>query len=47
MVELAYINTNDLKRIKKIIKILRGNTNLVTNDFLKSRNMPDIASISI
>ena len=41
------VNTNDPDSIKYIIKFLRVNTMLVTKDFLKSSNVPDIGSITI
>ena len=45
MVELVDINTNDLDSTKYIIKFLKVNTMIVTKEFLKSRNVPDIGSI--
>ena len=47
MVEPWDINTNYPDSIKYKIKFLRGNTMIVTNEFLKSRNVPDIGSITI
>ena len=47
MVDLVDINTNDPDRSKYSIKLLRGNTIIVTKEFLKSRNVPDIISIPI
>ena len=47
MVELAKINTNDAENTNYIIKFLLGNTNVITKEFLKSRNIPDIASVKI
>ena len=47
MVELVDINTNDPDSTNYSIKFLRGNTMLVTKDFLKSRNVPDIGYIPI
>ena len=47
MVELVDINTNDHGRTKYRIKFLIINTIIVTKDFLKSRNVPDIGSIKI
>ena len=47
MVYMVDINTNDPYSIKYIIKFLRGNTMVVTKEFLKSRNVPDIGSITI
>ena len=43
MVEMVYINTNDLKSTMYIIKLLRGNTKVVRKEFLKSSNIIDIA----
>ena len=47
MVELLDVNTNDPDSILNIIKFLRGNQMVVTNDFLNSSNVPDIRSITI
>ena len=47
MADLVDVNTNDPDSIKYINKLLRGNTMVVTKDFLKSRNVPDTASIQI
>ena len=47
MVELVDVNANDPDSIKKIIKFLTGNTIVVTKEFLKSSNIPDIGSIPI
>ena len=47
MVELVDINTNDNDSTKYSIKLLRGKTMIVTKEFLKSRNVPDIESIPI
>ena len=47
MVELVDINTNDPYIIKYIVKFLRGNTKIVTKEFLKSSNLPYISSIPI
>ena len=47
MVDLVDIKTNDHDSNKYIIKFLRGNTTVVTKEFLKSRNVPDIGSIPI
>ena len=45
MAVLVDVNTNDPDSIKYINKLLRGNTMVVTKDFLKSRNVPDTVSI--
>ena len=45
--ELVNINTNDPEITKFIINFLRRNKKVVTKEFLKSRNIPDIASIKI
>ena len=45
--ELVDVNTNYPYIIKYIIEFLRVNTMLVTKDFLKSSNVPDIGSIPI
>ena len=47
MVELVDVNTTNPYIIKYIIRFLRGNTIVVTNGLLKSRNISDIGSISI
>ena len=47
MVELVDINTNDPDRNKCSIKFLIGDTMIITKEFLKSRNVPVIESISI
>ena len=47
MVELVDINTNDPNIIKYIIKFLIWNTIIVTKEFLKSSNVPDIGYIPI
>ena len=47
MVELVDINTNDNDSTKYSTKLLRGKKMIVTKEFLKSRNMPDIESIPI
>ena len=47
MVRLVDVNTNDPDSIKFIIKFLRGNTMVFTKELLKSRNVPDIGSITI
>ena len=47
MVDIANINRNDLDRIKYIINTLRRNSMVLTNEFLKSSNVPDIGSITI
>ena len=41
------INNNYPDSTKYCIKFLRGNAMVVTNELLKSRNVPDIGSISI
>ena len=41
------VNTYDPDRIKFIIQLLRGNTMVVPEEFLKSRSVPDIVSITI
>ena len=46
MLELADVNMNDTDRIKYIVQFMRGNTMVVTKQFLKSRNVPDIVSIT-
>ena len=47
MVELVDINTNDTDIINYSIKFLRGSKIIVTKEFLKSRNAPDIEPIPI
>ena len=47
IVELVDVNTNDPDIINDTIKFLILNTMLVTKDFLKSSNVPDIVSIPI
>ena len=47
MVELLDVNKNDPDSINYIIKFLRGNRMVVTKEFLKSSNVPDIGSIII
>ena len=47
MVELVYKNKNYNKSTKYSINLLQRNTKAVTNEFLKSRNVPDIAPITI
>ena len=47
MVELVDINSNVSDSIKYSIKFLIGNTIIVTKDFLKSGNVPDIYYIPI
>ena len=47
MVELMDTNTNDPDNTSYIIKFLRGNITIVTNAFIKSRNVPYIGSIPI
>ena len=41
------VNTNYADRIKYRIKFFRGNTMVVTKEFLNPRNVPDIGSITI
>ena len=45
--EMVDINTNYPDSIKYIIKFLIGNIMIVTKEFLKSRNVPDIGYIPI
>ena len=45
--EMVDVNKNDSGNIKYIIKFLRKDKMLVTNDLLKSKNVPDIGSIEI
>ena len=47
IVYLVGVITNDPDSIKYIIKLLRGNTMIVTKEFLKSGNVPDIGYIPI
>ena len=47
MAELVDTNTNYSDRIKYRIKLLIGNTIIVTKYLLKQMNVPDIGSISI
>ena len=47
MVELVDVNTNTTDIIKYIIKFLIGKTIVVTKEFLKSSNVPDIRLIPI
>ena len=47
MVELVDVNTNDPDSIKYIIKFLRVNKMVVTEELLKSRNVTAIESIPI
>ena len=47
MLDLEDVNTDDPDRINYIINLLIGNTMLVTNEFLRSNNVPDIGSITI
>ena len=47
MVDLVDINTNDPDIIKYRIKFSRRNKIIVTKEFLKSRNVPCIGSITI
>ena len=47
MVDLVDVNTNDPDKIKYIIKFLRVNKMVVTQEFLKSSNVLDIVSIPI
>ena len=47
MAVLVDVNTNDPDSIKYINKLFRGNTMVVTKDFLKSRNVPCNVSIQI
>ena len=42
MVEMVYINPNDIKSKKYRIKFLSGNKKVVTKELPKSRNVPDI-----
>ena len=45
--ELVDINTNGPDRTHYRRKLLRGNTKIVTEEFLKSRNVPGMVSITI
>ena len=47
MVYLVDINTNYHDSTKYSINFLRGNIMIVTKELLKSRNVPDIGSITI
>ena len=47
MMELMDVNINYLDNMKYIIKLLGVNTVVVTKEFLKSSNVPDIVSIPI
>ena len=47
MVYLVDVNTNGTDIFKYIIKFCRGNTMVVTKEFLKSRSVPDIGPIRI
>ena len=47
MVDLVDTHTNDPDITNYSIKFLRGNVIVVTKEFLKSRNEPDIRSIPI
>ena len=47
MVELVEVNTNDPYSIKYINKFLRGNKMVVSQEFLKSSNVPDVVPITI
>ena len=47
MVELVNKNTTDTDSTKYSINFLRENTIVLTKEFLKSRNVPDIVSIPI
>ena len=38
MLDLVYIKTNDTDSTKYIIELFRGNTMILTNEFLKSEN---------
>ena len=42
MVDMVDIRTNDPDINKYSIKLLIGNTIIITKEFLKSRNIPDI-----
>ena len=42
MVDLVDVNKNDPDIIKYNIKFLRENIIIITKEFLKSRNVPDI-----
>ena len=45
--DLVDVNTNNSDTIKYIIRFLRGNSIIVTKEFLQSINVPDIGSIPI
>ena len=47
MVEMLDIYTNDNDSTKYIINLLRGNTMILTKEFLKPMNVLDIGSIKI
>ena len=47
IMELVDINTNDTNRTNYRSKLLRGNTKIVTKEFLKLRNVPGMGSITI
>ena len=47
MADLVDINTNYPDRTKYSIKLLKGNTIMVTKDLPKSINVPDIGYIPI
>ena len=47
MVDLFNRNDNEPESTEYITKLLRGNTKVVTKEFLKSINVPDIVSITI
>ena len=47
MVDMVDLNTNYPDITKYIIKFLKVNTMIVTKEFPKSKNVPDIVSITI
>ena len=47
MAKLVDINTKNPDRIKYSIKLLKGEKMILTEEFLKARNMPDIGYIPI
>ena len=47
MADLVDINTNDPDSTKYSIQLLRGNTMIVTKEFLKSNNVLDIGYIKM
>ena len=47
MVDLVDINNNDPGSTNHIINFLIENTMVVIKEFLKSRNVPDIGSVTI